>query len=129
MPDMTKLRDATAIVGIGESEYTRGTNKSALEFCLETSMQAIEDAGIKPGQIDAVILPAGAGTGGTAGDFAANLGLEDLRYTVSLQEMGGAMCVSAIEVAAMALATGVCNYALVPLASLFYSAFRARDVR
>ena len=52
------------------------------------------------GHSDAVILPGGAGGGGTAGDFIANLGIPDLHYTTSLQEMGGAMCVAALESAA-----------------------------
>ena len=82
------IRDRTCIVGIGETAYTRGTKKSALELALEASVSAIEDAGIKPQVIDAVILPAGAGGGGTAGDFIANLGLEYLHYTASLQELG-----------------------------------------
>src|ERR1700745_3554100 len=104
MVENSDLRDQTCIIGIGETAYTRGTNKSALELALEASVSAIEDAGIKPGAVDAVILPGGAGGGGTAGDFIANLGLQDLHYTASLQEMGGAMSVSAVECAASALA-------------------------
>src|SRR6266446_9992331 len=100
MPELTELRDRTCLGGIGETAYTRGTKKSALELALEASISAIEDAGIKPEVIDAVILPGGAGSGSTAGDFIANLGLPDLRYTTSLQELGGAMCVSAVESAA-----------------------------
>lgn len=107
MPTLTALRDQTCIVGIGETVYTRGTPKSALELALEASMSAITDAGVRPGSIDAVILPNGAGSGGTAGDFCANLGLQDLHYTTSLQEMGGAMCVSAVESAAVARASGI----------------------
>ena len=84
MPELQYLRDQTCIVGIGETAYTRGTAKSALELALEASMGAIEDAGIAPEVIDAVILPGGAGSGGTAGDFCANLGLQDLHYTTSL---------------------------------------------
>ncbi len=128
MPDLSNLRDRVCIVGIGETAYTRGTDKSALELSLEASMAAITDAGIKPEAIDSVILPGGAGGGGTAGDFIANLGLEDLRYTTSLQEMGGAMCVSALESAATALACGVANYALIPLCCRFYSGRKARQM-
>ena len=93
MPALTDLRDQACLVGIGETDYTRGTSKSALELALEASLGAIEDAGLQPGDIDAVILPNGAGSGGTAGDFCANLGLQDLHYTTSLQEMGGGPCV------------------------------------
>ena len=128
MPGLTDLRDRTCIVGIGETAYTRGTTKSALELALEASMGAIEDAGIKLEAIDAVILPGGAGGGGTAGDFIANLGLPDLHYTTSLQEMGGAMSVSALESAAVALATGIAHYALIPLCSRFYSGRKARQL-
>src|SRR5229473_246747 len=77
MPELADLRNRTCIVGIGETAYTRGTKKSALELALEASTGAIEDAGVKPEVIDAVILPGGAGSGGTAGDFIANLGLLD----------------------------------------------------
>lgn len=84
MPALTDLRDQTCIVGIGETDYTRGTPKSALELALEASLGAIEDAGIQPGDIDAVILPNGAGSGGTAGDFCANLGLPKFRPQLPL---------------------------------------------
>lgn len=128
MSEHAELRDRTCIVGIGETAYTRGTKKSALELALEASVSAVEDAGIKPEAIDAVILPGGAGGGGTAGDFIANLGLQDLHYTASLQEMGGAMSVSAVECAASALAAGIAHYVLIPLCSRFYSGRRARQV-
>ncbi len=55
MPALTDLRDQACIVGIGETDYTRGTPKSALELALDASLGAIEDAGIQPGDIDAVI--------------------------------------------------------------------------
>jgi acetyl-CoA acetyltransferase len=128
MSEFAELKDRTCILGIGETAYTRGTKKSALELALEASISAIEDAGIKPDAIDAVILPGGAGGGGTAGDFIANLGLQDLHYTASLQEMGGAMSVSAVECAVTALATGIAHYALIPLCSRFYSGRRARQM-
>src|SRR6516162_2405522 len=128
MSEVAELKDRTCIAGVGETAYTRGTKKSALELALEASLMAIDDAGIEPDVIDAVILPGGAGGGGTAGDFIANLGLQDLHYTASLQEMGGAMSVSAVECAAVALAIGIAHYALIPLCSRFYSGRRARQV-
>ncbi len=51
MPALSDLRDQACLVSIGETAYTRGTPKSALELALA----AIEDAGIQPGDIDAVI--------------------------------------------------------------------------
>jgi acetyl-CoA acetyltransferase len=128
MPVLDDLKDKVCIVGIGETRYTRGTAKTALELSLEATLAAIDDAGIKPAAIDAVILPGGAGGGGTAGDFIANLGLPDLHYTTSLQEMGGAMCVAALESAATALASGIASYALIPLCCRFYSGRKARQM-
>jgi acetyl-CoA acetyltransferase len=128
MPDPHSLRDQTCIVGIGETAYTRGTDKSALRLSLEAALLAIEDAGLLPSDIDAVVLPNGSGSGASAGDFCANLGLADLRFTASFQEMGGAQILSALEAAALALACGVARHVLVPHCSLFYTGARARDM-
>ena len=54
MPALTDLRDQACLVGIGETDYTRGTPKSALELVLEASLGATEDAGIQPGDTAAV---------------------------------------------------------------------------
>ena len=40
MPALTDLRDQACIVGIGETDYTRGTPKSALELALEASLRS-----------------------------------------------------------------------------------------
>jgi acetyl-CoA acetyltransferase len=122
------MRDRTAIVGVGETPTLRGLEKPLLEMVLDVSLAALADAGLKPGQIDGIILPNGPDSGATAGDLCANLGIEELHYTCSYQEMGGAFCVSAIEGAAMALATGVCTYVLVPHGSPLYSLVRAKDI-
>ncbi len=87
------LKDQACIVGIGETKYSRGTPFTDLELGLQASMAAIEDAGLKPRDIDAIVIPGGFGT--TAGDYAASFGIQDLRFTASLEEMGGAMTVSA----------------------------------
>ncbi len=132
MPDLAALRDKTCIVGIGETAYSRGTDKGVLRLSLEASLMAIEDAGIKPADIDAVVLPNGSNTGpsggASAGDFCANLGLRDLHYTAGFQEMGGAQIVSAMESAAFVLAGGGASHVLIPHCSLFYSGARARDI-
>jgi acetyl-CoA acetyltransferase len=119
------LKDQSCIVGIGESKYTRGTPFTDLELGLQASMAAIEDAGLKPRDIDAIVIPGGFGT--TAGDYAASFGIEDLRFTASLEEMGGAMTVCAVETAAMALVAGVARYVLVPFTARWYSGMKARE--
>ena len=42
-----------AIVGIGETEYFRGSQQSVPELVLSASMEAIHDAGLQPSDIDA----------------------------------------------------------------------------
>ena len=51
------LKDQACVVGIGETKYSRGTQFSDIELGLQASMTAIEDAGLKPRDIDAVIIP------------------------------------------------------------------------
>ena len=115
------LRERAAISGIGETAYTRGTTKSGLALQLEASLKAIEDAGLKPRDIDGVI-PYFPG-GGIAEDFIANLGLPDLTLSLFVP-MGGATCVAAIQSAAMAVATGVCRNVLISVGRTGYSGAR-----
>ncbi|MBV1930835.1 MAG: hypothetical protein KUG71_03885 [Porticoccaceae bacterium] len=97
------FRDKTAIVGIGETEYTRGAERPSPEMMLEATRKAIADAGLKPSDIDGLVLPPVLIT---AEEMAANLGIEDLRYSVTVN-MGGASPVTALQSAAMAISAGV----------------------
>jgi len=83
---MESLKDKACIVGVGESAFTRGSGKTELQLMLEASARALEDAGLKPHDIDGVVGPP---LGASAEYFAANLGIEDLRYSTYVQ-MGGA---------------------------------------
>lgn len=107
---MNPLRDKACIVGIGESDFSRGSGKTALRLMLEASAQAIADAGLERSDIDGIIGPPIASF---AEHFAANLGLQDLRYAASVH-MGGASQVVALQSAAMAVACGVANCVLIP---------------
>ena len=50
-----KLKDKTAIVGIGETGYMRRSDKSLKQQVLEAVDKAIEDSGIERHEIDAII--------------------------------------------------------------------------
>jgi 3-oxoacyl-[acyl-carrier-protein] synthase III len=100
---MYSLKDQACIVGVGETTFTRGSGKTDLALMLEASMKAISDAGLKPHDIDGIIPPP---LPSTAEHFAANLGVEDLRYSVTVH-MGGASPVTSLQSAAMAIACGV----------------------
>ncbi len=115
------LREKAAVSGVGETAYTRGTHKSALALQLEASLAAIADAGLSPRDIDGVIpyFPGGA----IAEDFVANLGLPDLAMSAFIP-MGGATCVAALQMAAMAVASGVCRNVLISVGRTGYSGAR-----
>ena len=49
------LKEKGAITGVGETAYSRASGKSVLALQLEASLNAIDDAGLKPTDIDGVI--------------------------------------------------------------------------
>ena len=105
------LHASAAVVGIGETEYSRSSPHSALELQFQASLSAIADAGLVPSDIDGVI-PIGI-TGAPAEEYVAAFGVSDLRFS-ALVPHGGASGVGALQLAAAAIAAGVCTTVLVP---------------
>ena len=50
-----QLSDRCAIVGVGNTAYTRGTEKTSVQLHLEAAIAAIADAGLEVDAIDAVM--------------------------------------------------------------------------
>ncbi len=116
------LRDRTAIVGIGETDYVRGAERGSAELMLEATRIAVADAGLLPNEIDGLVLPP---VNITAEEIAANLGIEDLRYAVTVQ-MGGASPTCALQTAALAIASGIATNVVVVVGWLGFSAMRPK---
>ena len=105
---MDTLRDKSAICGIGETEYSKNSGMSQLALLLTAAARAIDDAGLRPSDIDGVVIAMDVVP---FEDLAANLGCQDLKYAVTLN-MGGASATASLQSAAMATATGVADHVL-----------------
>lgn len=116
-----KLSDQCAIVGIGNTAYTRGTDRSTLDLHLEASHLALADAGLTTADVDGVMPSASAAR--CAEEFVMNLGLDGLRFT-STVHMGGASLIASIQSACMAITAGVASCVLVPAGRSGYSGER-----
>ncbi len=114
------LREKGAVTGVGETDYMRGTDRTALSLQLEASLKAIDDAGLKPTDIDGVIP---YGLGAVAEDFVTNFGIPDLRFSATTP-MGGASAVAAIQCAIAAVDAGICNHVLLAIGRTGYSGGR-----
>ena len=104
------LKDKTAIVGIGQTEFSKSIDSTELNLACKAIKNALDDAGISPDQVDAL----GSFTYEETPEFeiARNLGFGNLTYWSQAPYGGGASC-AAIGQVAMAIASGIANVGVV----------------
>jgi acetyl-CoA acetyltransferase len=97
------------IAGVGQTDFSKASGRSVQQLALEAAFAALEDAGMKPADIDG-LMPYKIGP--TSEDLIAGLGLEDVRFT-NVSHLGGASPVASLRTAAMAVRAGVANAVMI----------------
>lgn len=107
------IQDRTAISGVGWTQISKQSGRSAISLATEAALNAIADAGLDPTEIDGLgtfywgwrDTPAPA-------ELAGALGLKSCRMSFC-DSSGGAFACAAIGAAAMAVHAGLCRNFLV----------------
>jgi acetyl-CoA acetyltransferase len=115
---MSSLRGKTAIAGIGQTEFSKESGRSELQLACEAVKAAIDDAGLRPGDIDGMVTFTMDSSDEI--DIARNVGIGDLTFFTRVHHGGGAAAGTVLQ-AAMAVATGTAN------AVVCYRAFNERS--
>jgi acetyl-CoA acetyltransferase len=106
---MNQLRDRAAIVGIGQTAYSKGLGRSEFDMAVEAILAACADAGIAPREIDGVVR---YDMESTDEEQLLSIVGPGLRYQASTS-WGGGGSVSVLVHAAMAIAMGMASHVLV----------------
>ena len=102
------MKDKTAIIGIGQTEFSRNSGRPEQSLAAEAILAAIEDAGLTPAEIDGMVRYS-SDTSATDVQLASNLGIPNLRYFGEVGHLGGAGC-GTIAHAASAIVAGLATY-------------------
>ena len=101
------LKDQAAIVGIGQTKFSKNSGVSELALAAEAVSKAIDDAGLEPSQIGG-LTTFQLDTNDEV-DVARAVGIGDLTFFSRIGYGGGA-AIGVIHQAAMAVATGAADY-------------------
>ncbi len=108
--DYASFRDRCAVAGIGRTEFSRDSGRSALALAAEAARAAIADAGLEPQDIDGLVRCDMDQTTGAA--MAGALALREVNFSADVGVGGGAPC-AMIGVAAAAVLSGQARHVLV----------------
>ncbi len=100
----------TAIAGIGATDFSKNSGRSTLRLAVEACELAMKDAGVTPDMIDGMVTYAYDNNNEI--DVCRSLGVDKLTHFSLVHHSGGAAC-GVVHQAAMAVASGACNYCLV----------------
>jgi acetyl-CoA acetyltransferase len=98
------IEGATAVVGVGETEFSKDSGRSELQLAAEAVKAALDDAGLSPADVDGMVTYTVDGTDEI--DLVRTMGVGKLTYFSRTPHGGGGSC-STVQHAAMAVATGI----------------------
>jgi acetyl-CoA acetyltransferase len=99
-----------AVVGVGQSQYSRGTELTERQLAVQAALNACADAGVSPTDVDGLFIPGRRKF--RAEDVVVGLRIEDLAVSGTV-ELGGASSVACLGHAADALRSGRARTVLV----------------
>ena len=117
---MTTLLQNTAIVGIGQTEFSKFSGRSELQLAVEAAKAALDDAGMKPSDIEGMVTFKLDSNDELA--VQHNLGVPELKW-VARTPGGGGGASATVQLASAAVAAGMAK------AVLIYRAFNERSGR
>jgi len=100
------LKDAAAIVGIGQTEFSKHIDRPETQLACEAVVAALRDAGIAPSEVDGLCSFTMETTDEVT--MAKNIGAGDVTFFSKVGYGGGAGCAT-VGHAAMAIATGLAD--------------------
>ncbi len=104
------LHDEAAVAGIGQTAYTKNSGVSELSLACEAVRAAIDDAGIRPDEVDGLVTYTMDSSDEV--EVARTVGIGDMTYWSQVNYGGGA-AVGTLAHAVMAVATGAATNVVV----------------
>ncbi|MBJ18619.1 MAG: lipid-transfer protein [bacterium] len=97
------LKNRAAIVGVGQTEFSKRSGRTELKLAIEAIGAALDDCGLSPKDVDGMSIFTMENN--PENEVIRSLGGDDLRFFSRIHYGGGAAC-APIHQAAMAVATG-----------------------
>jgi acetyl-CoA acetyltransferase len=115
---MALRKEAAAITGIGQTEFSKNSGRSELQLAAEAVRAAINDAGLEPADVDGLVTMTVDPNDELA--LMHSVGMEEVRWT-SRTPFGGGGSSALVEHAAAAVAAGAADVVVI------YRAFNERS--
>jgi acetyl-CoA acetyltransferase len=115
-----QLANATAIVGIGQTEFSKAAGRSETQLASEAIVAALDDAGLAPAQVDGLVSYTIDPVEET--ELVRSIGVEEIHFS-SRVPYGGGGSQGVVQHAAAAITAGVADVVVV------YRAVKARSGR